>query len=326
MKPLFVVLILFISVITQAQNLLENLPAATPDLASFPVTITNCERELTFAAPPERVVGLWQPSNELLLALGVQDRVVAFAGFYTDPLPEFTEAVASIPTIGDNLNWPSREVMLSQQADLVVSEGLSGFGYDATKGYATVEELEAAGAQVISTGSSCDPNNPGDKSIETVYEDLDMLGKIFGVRERAEALIASLKEKEAAVKEAVAGLEPKSVIFYNGGEGPLFVLGFGIWKDAIEKAGGKSLAPTTGFNMGVEEFATAEPEVILLGTYPGQDAESLKTFLTNTFPNVPAVQNGQLYEVPTILTEASIRIMDGYETIAKAIHPEAFKE
>jgi iron complex transport system substrate-binding protein len=326
MKYLLTLVMFWLAISLQAQELLDNLPSSTPDLSSFPVTITNCERALTFDAPPERVVGLWQPSNELLLALGVEDRILAFAGFYTETLPEFTDIVASKPSLGESTTWPSRELLLSQEADLVVSEGLSGFAYDPANGYASVEDLEAAGAQVLSTGSSCDPMNPGEKSIETVYEDLETLGKIFGVSERAEALIARLREQENTVREAVAGLGPKDVIFYNGGEGPLFVLGYGIWQDAIEKAGGTSLAPTTGWNMSVEEFAAAQPEVILIGTFPGQDIESLKTFLTETFPSVPAVQSDQLYEIPTILTEASIRIMDGYEAIAKAIHPKAFSE
>jgi hypothetical protein len=55
---------------------------ATPDLSSFPVTITNCERELTFAAPPERVVGLRQPSNELL----------RLSGFAYDPANGYASA------------------------------------------------------------------------------------------------------------------------------------------------------------------------------------------------------------------------------------------
>ena len=326
MKTLITLLFLTLALAFAQTDYLQGLPDATPDLSSFPVTVTNCGRKLTFDAPPERVIGLWQTSNELLLALGVGDRMAAFAGFYTDSLPEFQETLNKIPSIGASTQWPSKEVMLTEEPDLVVSEGLSGFAYDPSQGYATVEDLEAAGAQVISTGSSCETLNTGKQSIEKVYEDLQMLGTIFGVSKRAEALVANLRKKENAVKEAVAGLEPKDVAYYNGGEGPLIVLGVGTWRDAIEVAGGTSVMPEGSFEMSREAFAAAQPEVILIGSFLGQDAAPLKAFLTETFPNVPAVQNAQLYEVPTIWTEASIRIMDGLEMIARAVHPEAFGE
>ncbi|MEM8536158.1 MAG: hypothetical protein AAGF95_35360, partial [Chloroflexota bacterium] len=74
-----------------------------------------------------------------------------------------------------------------------------------------------------------------------------------------------------------------------------------------------------------EEFAAAPTEVILVGYFPGQDPDELIAYLKETFPNLPAVQNDRLYPVATIDTEASVRIMDGLETIARAIHPEAFE-
>jgi ABC-type Fe3+-hydroxamate transport system substrate-binding protein len=40
---------------------------------------------------------------------------------------------------------------------------------------------------------------------------------------------------------------------------------------------------------------------------------------------VPAVQNDRLYPIPTIDTEASMRVIDGLEQIARALHPEAFE-
>ncbi|NJL20321.1 MAG: hypothetical protein HC895_04985 [Leptolyngbyaceae cyanobacterium SM1_3_5] len=79
------------------------------------------------------------------------------------------------------------------------------------------------------------------------------------------------------------------------------------------------------FQVGVEEFASSQAAVILVGYYPGQDPNELIAFLRETFPDLPAVQNDRLYPIPTIDTEAGIRIIDGLEAIAHAIHPEAFQ-
>ena len=303
---------------------LGNGDAATTVSAAYPVTIENCGRQLTFDKAPERVVSLWQPQNELLLALGVQEQIVAFAGMYA-PLPaDLAAAAEGIPSIGESMAWPAKEVLLSQQPDLVISELLEGFAFDPAQGRATVAELEDLGIQVYSA-SACTSADYPNKRIETVYTDLENLGKIFGVADRAQALIDEMKARQAEIVVKVADLPTVRVAFYNGGEGPLNILSGGVWGDTITQANGENVFPNDIFQISVEEFAAAQPDVIIIGTYPGQEAEPSIAFLQATFPNVPAVQNNRLYPVPTVETEATVRIIDGFEKIARAIHPEAFK-
>lgn len=303
---------------------LADLPPATPDLSSYPVTVENCGRELTFDAPPERVISLWQPPTEMLLALGVEAQIVALAGSYA-PYPDvFAPIVEEIPAIGTAMSWPAREVLLAQQPDFVISEGLEGFGYDPSQGYATVAELEAAGAQVYAN-AFCTLAAPRPGTIDNILNDIRNLGIIFGVSERAEALIAQMEAERTVVVEAVTDQAPVTVAFYNGGEGPLFVLSTDIWADLIETAGGVNVFEgVETFTVSVEEFAAADPDVILVGTYPGQEAEPLIAFLRATFPALEAVQNDRLYPIATIDTENSIRVTQGLAQIAAALHPDAF--
>jgi iron complex transport system substrate-binding protein len=135
-------------------------PVATVATIAFPIIIENCGRTLTFAAPPERVVSLWQPPNELLLALGVQEQIGALAGNYTDLRPDLAPRTQGVPIIGENIAWPSREVLLSQEPDLVIAEGVEGFAFDSAQGHATAAEIEATGVQVLSTGGRCTPTDP----------------------------------------------------------------------------------------------------------------------------------------------------------------------
>jgi iron complex transport system substrate-binding protein len=307
--------------------ILENLPSAEPDLSTYPVTVENCGRELTFDAPPERVISLWQPPTEILLALGISDRFVALAGTYTTYPDVFTDTVAAIPSIGSGMFWPSREILLSYEPDFVISEGLDSFGYDASLGYATVEEIEASGATVYAS-AACSYANPEStpRNIDRVLNDIRTLGTIFGVSERAEELIARMEAQRQTVVDAVQGREPVRVAFYNGGQGPLYVLNSSMWADLLVTAGGESVFDPVAFQVSVEEFAAADPEVILMGVYPGQATEDLSAFLQSTFPTLAAVQNGRLYPVETISVENSIRIMYGLETIARALHPDAFAD
>jgi len=305
---------------------LENLPLTEPDLASYPVTVENCGRELTFEAPPERVISLWQPPTEMLLAIGVApEQFVALAGSYA-PYPDmFTPIVDSIPAIGTAMAWPAREVLLAEQPDFVISEGLEGFGYDPAQGYATTAEIEASGAQVYAN-AFCTLSEPRPGTIDNVLNDIRNMGAIFGVTTRAEALIERMEAERITVLEAIAGEEPVTVAFYNGGEGPLFVLSTDVWADLIETAGGINVFEgIETFSVSVEEFAAADPDVILVGTYPGQEAETSIAFLETTFPTLQAVQNDRLYPIATIDTENSIRVTHGLTQIARALYPEAFE-
>lgn len=290
--------------------------------AEFPVTVSNCGRSLTFDEPPERVVSLWQAPTEMLLALGVQDRLAAVGGSYA-PLPEeLTEAAEGVPAIGDSMNWPSREVLLTQAPDLVVSQLLEGFAFDTSLGYASVEEIEEGGAQVYSA-NSCDVAGNRDMTLETVSDSLRDLAAIFGRTDRAEELVGELEAQQKEVTEAVAGLPKVRVAYYNRGEGPMTVLTGGIYSDAITAAGGESVFPADALQVSAEEFAASGAEVILVGTYPGQDFQAQREFLTATFPELPAVQDGRIAEVPVVETDASVRVMDGLTRIAAALHPEA---
>jgi iron complex transport system substrate-binding protein len=317
-------------------RLLAGLPDATPDLSAFPVKIENCGRELTFDQPPSHVIGLWQPSNELLLALGVQSRVIGFAGMY-DKLPaEFDAAAKNVPALGTilTLNIPNREQMAAAKPDLIVTEGLNTFAFDPAQGFATVSELEQMGAQVFSSGSICDHRNTSAaRGVESVYADLRALGALFGISPRAEALIARLRAREQAVMAAVKSRPPVRVAFYNGDTDTVYVLNGAVWSDLMKKAGGQNVfeGVNTSGAMSPETFAAIDADVVLYGIYPqngvipGRNADKIEAHLRQTFPNIPAVKTGRLYAIPTITTEASVRVIDGLELIARALHPDAFK-
>jgi len=100
-------------------------PATTPAADGFPMTISSCGREVTFTAPPQRVVTVGSIAAPLIAAAGAADRIVtrtfeaaAFPGEYGDRLKgiEITAPTAEL----------AREEIISRAPDLVVSvEGLS---------------------------------------------------------------------------------------------------------------------------------------------------------------------------------------------------------
>lgn len=102
----------------------------------------------------------------------------------------------------------------------------------------------------------------------------------------------------------------------------MIVLAGGIYDSLISTAGGENAFPSTAVYVSKEEFAASDADVILVGTFDGQDFASQKAFLEENVPDLPAVKNGRISEVPTAETDSSIAIMVGLTTTANALHPD----
>ena len=77
---------------------------------SYPLTLNNCGMDITVAKAPERAVAIKSTATEMLLSLGLSDRIVG-VGFQDGPLP------ADLASAGEGLNVladkaPSQEVVL----------------------------------------------------------------------------------------------------------------------------------------------------------------------------------------------------------------------
>ncbi|WP_141501093.1 ABC transporter substrate-binding protein [Paenibacillus luteus] len=289
--------------------------------AVYPVSVENCGRTLTFDSAPEHVVSLWQAPTEMMLALGLDDRIKAVAGNYAAFPDSIAEAAGGLTVIGTSMSWPSKEVLLSQAPDLVVGQSLEGFAFDTSQGYASMEQIEEGGAKVYGS-NMCSSADALTMTLETPYSSLRDFGAIFGVSDRAEKFIAQMAAEKQTVVDAVKGKPTQRVAFYNGGDGPLIVLAGGIYDDAIATAGGTNVFPSDSVYVSKEDFAASDADVILVGTFEGQEFATLSDYIKKNFPDLPAVKDGRLVEIPVADTDASISVMRGLTEIANGLHPD----
>lgn len=98
------------------------------DTKSAAVTLTNCGREVTYDKVPERVVTNDVGITELMLALGLEDRMAGFA------MPDDKGDLSDVPWKGgyDKVKWLSKdqltkENVLDARADLVFAGWSYGF-------------------------------------------------------------------------------------------------------------------------------------------------------------------------------------------------------
>lgn len=173
----------------------------------YPLTIENCGVQVTFSKAPERAIGLGQGSAEIMLMLGLEDKIVGTAFWPNKPLPQISQAYAKVKLL--STEFPTFESILAQQPDFVAAALPSLMGPSSK--VAKREDFEKLGIPAYLSPSACvaegaakDKFGYGNRSqlwnMTTLYREITELAQIFNVSERGEALIEDLKKREAALR------------------------------------------------------------------------------------------------------------------------------
>lgn len=303
-------------------------PVAEPAAAAAgytPVSVESCGTPLTFDAPPSRVVSTGQEATEILLTLGLAEKIVGVSRTYNALPAELAADFAAVPQLAGEESAP-REVTLAARPDLVVAP-YATFDFDAAEGLATVEDLSAAGAQIFGLRVNC-AETPAASTLEDTYADILDLGRIFGVSGRAEEVVADMRAVVDDVQARIAGRPPVTVLAYANGEGPLGVSGAGLGSDLIGLAGGTNVFVDLEEGFGevtVEEAAQRNPEAFVVNFYEGGPSVQEKIdLLTRVLPNSPAAQNGRAVGIDDAALNEGVRNADAVAELARALHPDAF--
>lgn len=290
-----------------------------------PVTVTSIfgdeEVEITYEQAPERVVSLAGFATEMLLALGLEDKIVGYAWQDNDVLPQYQEAFEALTPLCDPGMDPGEEKVLAAEPDLVVS--WASWSED---DYYSYENLTKNG--IGAYGFHCERTE--NSTLDDVYADFLNLGKIFRVEDKAEALVGEMQERIAAVEERVKDEEPVSVFVCDIGstEEQAFTAGGGLPADLIEKAGGQNIIEDTGMNwthVSWEVVAASNPDWIVIDYYTNaDDVEGTLEFLKTqpALKNLDAVVNERFIILGLTDISASERNDDTVELLASYFHPE----
>jgi iron complex transport system substrate-binding protein len=274
--------------------LLALLLLSTPALA-FPVTVKSCNRDVTFDAPPARAISNDVNLTEMMLALGLRDRMVGYTGVsgWKTLDEELRQNIAELPEL--SAQYPTREVLLGAEPDFF----FAGWNYGMkVGGEVTPETLEPLGIKTYELTESCIFVGPKAKSsMQDMYNDLLNLGAIFGVEDRAKELVAGYEAKLADLTAGVDRTKPLRVFVYDSGEETPFTAGaYAIPTALIEAAGGKNIMDDlekSWATVAWEPVVERNPEVIVIVNYGDVTAEQKIAFLeaNPAFANVDAVKN-----------------------------------
>jgi iron complex transport system substrate-binding protein len=314
-------------------------PTSGASTADYPVTITNCGKDYTYTKAPSRVVvmnGGSVAEVSALLALGLGDSIIANAQSYgASEVAGRADAIAKLPTgdvkLNDRTDIP-RKAMIGLAPDFVISTYDGGFR--AEGGFATRADLSAIGANTYVPESSCGDVGTvsGTQSIEDSYELLQDLGRIFGVSDKAEQIIADSRARIADIASTMSKLPKKKAMLIipgmamDGGEFSS-VGGTAIWDDIMAKGGARNVFAADNDRMFAdpsrEQVAKADVELLVVVDYRSKDPDGDAARLFDEFPQWDAAKD-QSYVVLSDSIYLGPNNDLAVDRIARAAHPEAF--
>lgn len=288
--------------------------------ADFPLTFTNCGREFTLDAPPQRVVLMEAAAPSLLFAAGAMDRVVARieafpAEYYRDEQRAVLDAIPAIqadatPTGGVEV---SLEAIIEAEPDLVI-------GFDTET--ITHDTLADVGIQLYVMPPFCD--SPPVPSFASVVEEVRFTGRLFGTSDVAEPAADELAAAVAAIEEApVADGRTAAALYVTSDGSAIYAYSrLGMVHPQLEALGMVNVFADLAERVpevSVEEVISRNPDVlVLLYDDTGLTPEQIAAIVTERpgAQSITAVADGAVYpllfnfsEPPTPLVVEGLTIL-----------------
>ncbi|MET8676721.1 ABC transporter substrate-binding protein [Streptomyces sp. NPDC004647] len=287
------------------------------------VTVKRCGEPVEYRTP-KRVVAYEGGSADKLFSLGLTDHV---HGYVMPPAnPPVSESpwaseYAKVKMLGDDLL--NKELVADAKSDFVVAGWNSGFSDQ--RGI-TPKILDKLGIQSFMHTESCFnyPKYPEKKTpFEALYADLERLGRIFKVEDKADKVVGGLKKRVEAVEAKAPKGDPASVFLYDSGTDQPFTAGNQVPpNDIIKTAGGKNIfdgLDQRWTQVNWESVAKAEPEVIMILDYGDLPAKKKIDFLKKSphTKELPAVKKNNFFILDYNEGISGPRNIDGLEKFAK---------
>jgi cobalamin transport system substrate-binding protein len=254
----------------------------------YPVTVQSGGENTALGAEPKRIVVLSRPYARVLKALGAGDRLVGsdLAG----------------------LNGPALvRGIVSARPDLVVAS----------------TETDPADLQNVRKQTKAAIFVAPDSSIAEVERAVDDLGLLTGRPVQAREAVTRIQAGVKSVQQRLQGVKPVKVFvdtgFFNT-VGDNSLLG-----DLVRTAGGSNVAganpESAPFDLGA--LARLAPDAYLATSDSGTTLKRLRR--NPQTKRLPAAKSGRVYVIDQRLGQPSLRLAQGLTTIAKLLHPNAFR-
>ncbi|BFP57280.1 ABC transporter substrate-binding protein [Streptomyces griseus] len=299
----------------------------------FPLTIENCGRTVTVKAPPQRAVSVDQGSTEILLSLGLADRLAGTATWSDPVMKGLEKANAGVERISENR--PSSEKVLDKEPDFLSASFTSTL---AKGGVAPREQFEKLGVPTYISPADCvgkDNSGSGDGArtapltMDSVYTEVRELSQVFGVPERGDALVKNLQDRVAKAAEGVDASKASLLYWFSDSKAPYLAGCCGAPGVITKELGAKNVFDDTHDEwpqISWETVADRNPDVLVIGdlsrtTQTAESAEKKIEFLESNpvTKTMDAVKNRRYVLLSGQAMNPTIRTVEGLERVAAGL-------
>lgn len=292
---------------------------SAPEAATaYPLTIDNCGTTVTIPAPPKRVVAIKSTSIEMMLALGLADRI-AGAAFPDGPYAPQWAPATPLPLISDKV--PGEEATLALKPDLIYAGWESNVSADGAGDRAS---LAAAGVATFVSPAACQEAayQPHPLTWDDIFAETLQMGQIFDVPAAAATLVAQQRAALDAIKPDGRGLT--ALWYSSGSKTPYVGAGIGNPQLVMNTVGLKNIAadvPMTWSSLSWEAVIAADPDVIVLvdSTWGSTKKKIAQLEGNPATAALTAVRNHRYLVVPFAAGEAGVRSVEAAQTLSQQL-------
>ena len=293
----------------------------------YPVTIQNYnyDREmvnLTYSEPPKRVLTTVATATEIMIKLGLSDRIVA--ALETTDVPDDIKAEYEKLNILNFRELKNKEIAMTYEPDMI-------FGWWDDFNPHLLNGTEDWNENGVNTFIQANSGASSYRVFDNMYNDILDIGKIFDVEEKAEQLVNDMKKEvhDIQVKAKAIEKKPKVLVAENTSKGTLRLYGKGsIPHEMIDRLGAIDVAEGIATDYTAEHIIKANPDVIIVPFLSSQTGEDMVNKILDdpALANVNAVKNKRVHPITRAEIYGSCpRTIDGFKNFAKYIYPDVFK-
>ncbi|MGV2915895.1 ABC transporter substrate-binding protein [Streptomyces alfalfae] len=288
--------------------------------------VDTCGTTLRVSEPPKRAIALEQNATEIMLSLGLADRM-AGASYQTDPvLPALAADYKKVPVLADR--YANHEATLAKEPDFLYSTLASAYADEAAGPRAGWKHLDVPA--YLSVHDCENPEqSPREVRFDAIFDEIEDIATIFGVRQRGEKVVAGLRARlDRAVHAIPDGIDADLMWYYSGTTTP-YIAGHGGLPSTVGELTGLDNAfddiPQKWPEGNWEDIAERDPEVIVLADLTrggkGDSAEAKKKFLRShpVTSRLRAVRENRFIVVPGSAMDPSLRSVSLVEELSKGL-------
>lgn len=256
------------------------------------------------AVPVRRLVSIAPSNAEIVGALGMTHRLVG-----TESSSDYPPEVLQLPRLGPDLAV-KLDALAALQPELVLAS-LSVPGMERN-----LAGLDALGLPLLVLAP---------RTLADIRADVHRVGAALGCGQRAQAVVADMDARLAALRAQTQGRPPVRV-FLQWWHQPMFTPGAACWSnELIETAGGINVfrdLPGQSAKVEPEAVVAADPEVIFLSWcgVPAQALRPERVLRRADLSAVTAIRAGRVYPLDeALLGRPGPRVVEGAAAMAEPI-------